>query len=119
MVGAKGEVYPVKAERFDSHYKECAPVKIRYAYEPTVKNELTGEFKELLPYLKYCISPPDSPIFAKPLERYTKVFTEFTPNGYLYGKPGDYLAIRCEDVHDVYIIRKDVFTETYEELEDC
>jgi phosphoglycolate phosphatase len=115
MVGVKGDVYPVKAERFASHFKNCDPVEIKYEYEPTVKNELSGEIKKLLPYLKYCVSQGDSPIYAQPLPRHTKVFTEFTPNGYLYGKPGDCLAVRCHDIHDVYIIRQDVFAETYEE----
>jgi hypothetical protein len=33
----------------------------------------------------------------------------------LFGKAGDYLSIKCDDIHDVYINQKDVFKHTYEE----
>jgi phosphoglycolate phosphatase len=116
MVGVMGEVYPLKAERFAASYQPCDHVQLAYAYEPSVTNEITGEQKKLLPFLQYCMTVGEAPIYAKPLERNTKVFTEFTTKGYLYGRPGDYLAIKCADIHDVIIIRKEVFAKTYEEV---
>ena len=116
MIGIQGEVYPIKADKFHSYYALCdRPVRIDAdIYTPTVKNELTGEVKELVPYMKSCISTGDAPIFARPLTRNTKVFTDWNPNGYMYGKPGDYLAVKCEDIHDVYIIQSNIFAGTYE-----
>ncbi|MCL2697255.1 MAG: DHH family phosphoesterase [Oscillospiraceae bacterium] len=117
MAGMEGEVYPIKAEKFDKFYRVCSETtSIDCEYEPIVKNELTGMTKELKPLLKYCVSIGGAPIFALPLTRSTKVFTEWNPGGYMHGEPGDYLAVRCDDLNDVYIINKSVFEKTYEEV---
>ncbi|MCL2633718.1 MAG: DHH family phosphoesterase [Oscillospiraceae bacterium] len=116
MVGIKGEVYPTKKEKFELNYNVCDFSMMEYPYEPTAKNELTGEIKKLSSFLKFCVSSGSAPIFAKPLERNTKVFTEWNPNGYMYGKPGDYLAIKYDDINDMYIIQEEIFYLTYEEI---
>jgi len=117
MVGTEGEVYPIYSKKFRSYYTVCnESVSDEYEYEPTIKNELTGETKQLKPLLRFCISVGEAPIFAKPLTRNTKVFTEWNPNGYMYGEPGDYLAIKCEDINDVYIIDEEIFYKTYEQI---
>jgi phosphoglycolate phosphatase len=67
--------------------------------------------------LKYCVPEEEAPIYAKPLERFTKVFTDWNPTGYIYGEAGDYLAIKCDDLSDVYIIREHIFKQTYKLLE--
>ena len=33
----------------------------------------------------------------------------------MFGAIGDYIAVRADDVSDVYIIKKDIFVRTYEE----
>ncbi len=33
----------------------------------------------------------------------------------MLGRPGDYLAVRADDLHDVYIIAGEIFAESYEE----
>lgn len=118
MVGVKGEVYPIKADKFCSYYdiSEKKPC-IKCDYAPTVKNKLTGETKEFLPYIRSCASNGLSRTYIAPLKRNTKIFTELNIEGYLYGRPGDYLAVKCGDLNDVYIIKKDVFEKTYEECE--
>jgi phosphoglycolate phosphatase len=115
MIGVQGEAYPIKSEKFQKSYKlSKKPVNLDgNIYSPTVKNKDTGEIKELVPYMKPCVPTGAVPIFARPLERRTKVFVSWTPEGYLYGSPGDYLAIRCDDKSDVYIINKDIFAKTY------
>lgn len=119
MVGIKGEVYPVKASKFRSGYTVCnVPLKTDYLYVPTVKNEITGEVKELLPYIKSCISTGETPAYASVLTRNVKIFNSWNPNGYMYGRPGDYLAVKCNDLNDVYIIKEDIFLQTYEECAD-
>ncbi|MCL1823053.1 MAG: DHH family phosphoesterase [Oscillospiraceae bacterium] len=118
MIGILGEVYPIKKEKFHSYYVLCdEEVNIsEEIYTPTVKNETTGEVRELIPYMNSCISTGEAPIFAKVLTRDTKVFTDWNPNGYMYGKAGDYLALKCDDINDVYIIEHNIFNLTYEEL---
>ncbi|MCL1867170.1 MAG: recombinase RecJ, partial [Oscillospiraceae bacterium] len=85
-------------------------------YEPTVKNQITGEIKVLKPYLRYCVPVSESPIYARELTRNTKVFTDWNPTGYAYGEPGDFLAVKCDDVKDVYIIKDYIFRQTYDLL---
>jgi phosphoglycolate phosphatase len=116
MIGVSGEVYPIKSEKFHSYYKPCnEPVDIEDdIYTPNVKNETTGEIKELIPYMKSCISFGEEYIYAEALTRNTKVFNSWNPNGYMYGREGDFLAIKCDNINDVYIIYKDIFAKTYE-----
>lgn len=118
MVGVNAEVYPLKAERFRSYYEvsDKKPL-IRTEYYPTVKNNLTGEVTELLPNLRACVSTGVSKTYIAPLKRNTKIFTEINPDGYIYGRPGDYLAVKCADLNDVYIVKKDIFEKNYEECE--
>jgi len=117
VVGIEGEVIPIKVEKFNATYCTCVQTaNDEYEYEPKVKNEETGESKELRPLLKFCISRGELPIYAMPLTRNTKVFTEWNPEGYMFGEAGDYLAIRSDDVNDVYIIKQRIFYKTYEEL---
>ncbi len=44
------------------------------------------------------------------------MFTPWYADGYMYGKPGDYLAVRGDDTRDVYIIAADIFSLSYEAL---
>ena len=55
-------------------------------------------------------------IFAKPLEKGVKVFTAWDKEKYMLGKPGDYLAVRTDDYHDVYVVEKEIFGKTYTEV---
>ena len=121
MVGVRGEAYPIKSEKFHSYYKLCdehavIDLEAGDVYKPTVKNRNTGEIKELLPLMKSCVSFSEAPIFAGVLTRNTKIFTDWNPGGYMYGRAGDYLAVKCDDVNDVYVIQKDIFAQTYEKL---
>ena len=47
-----------------------------------------------------------------------KVFTEWDDEKYMLGKEGDYLAIRQDNLHDVYIIEGTIFAHTYEKVNE-
>ena len=55
-------------------------------------------------------------IYAKPMEHMVKVFTAWDKEKYMVGKQGDYLAVRCDDMYDIYIVEQDVFGKTYEPI---
>lgn len=46
------------------------------------------------------------------------MFTAWDEEKYMLGKPGDYLAVRSDDKHDIYVVERDIFFKTYEEKKD-
>lgn len=114
MIGIKGEIYPIKKEKFLSSYEVTEePYHFEGEYEPTVKETLEEKNISLVPYAKSCISTGESRIYAKELTRRVKVFTEWDGDKYMLGKEGDYLAVRADDLHDVYVIEREIFGKTY------
>ena len=115
IVGILGEVYPIKAEKFNRNYKITGGALVTdYCYSPTVRNRASGEVKELSDLTRPCVALGEVAIYSRPIERNTKIFTSWNKEGYMLGKPGDYIAVRSDDINDIYIIREDIFDMTYE-----
>ena len=117
MIGVRGEVYASRHSVFDKNY--CLldePFNRKLEYFPTIKNSVTGEVIPLAPHAKTCMSNGGNIILGMPLERPTKVFTKWNKDEYFKGEPGDILACKADDPEDVYIIAKDIFEETYEQV---
>ena len=74
----------------------------------------TGEYMIIDEYAHICHPKPGAGIKADRLKYRTKVFRNGKPD-YFIGKPGDYLAIRPDDLTDIYIIQSEVFGRTYDE----
>ncbi len=117
MIGVNGEVYPIDRSKFEASYQ----VQDRqYCYEkdvlnpqyvPTVINCNTGMTTKITNYAKSCIPTGNSRIYAKKLTEQVKVFTKW--GAYYLGNPGDYLAVRTDDLQDVYVINRKIFPKTY------
>lgn len=121
MIGIEGEVYPNRLDKFEkAHMRLESSFKAEYTvdwdYVPIIKIKSTGQNMPLLRYAKMCLPNGTVQIYAKPLERGVKVFTSWDKGKYMLGKPGDYLAVRSDDLHDVYIVEKDIFGRTYREV---
>lgn len=117
IIGIKGEVYPISTDKFAKSYtRSDDAIDSDFEYYPTIKNKLTDTSVNLKKYAKACYSTGSTSIFAKKLTRNTKVFTAWDPNKYMYGKPGDYIAIREDDYNDVYIIEHSIFNLTYSKV---
>ena len=67
-------------------------------------------------YMKTCVATGDTKVMAKPLDKNVKVFTAWDETKYYLGKIGDYLAVREDDMHDIYVVKREIFLETYEEI---
>ncbi len=117
MFGVFGEVYPIAKKKFEASYErtEQKP-EICAEYEPVVITQENMQTQKLLPKAKGCIPKEGVPIYATQLMRAVKVYTAWDEENYMYGKPGDYLAVRSDDLADVYVIQQRVFEKTYEKL---
>ena len=118
IIGLKGEVYPNRREKFERSYKITGE-KYRYdgklEYVPTIKNRADGSTLTLTDYAGVCVPTGEVQIYAKGLDKGVKVFTAWDKEKYMLGKPGDYLAVRCDDLHDVYVVERDIFGKSYDE----
>lgn len=116
MVGIKGEAYPIRKEKFEKSYESCdLPFESRgLTYMPTLHNRQTGEIYDLLPMVHTCRSTGTVEVYIKELEHGVKVFTSWTTDSYMLGNPGDYMAVRGDDLNDIYVIEKEIFGMTYE-----
>lgn len=119
IIGIKGEVYPNRREKFEHSYR-ILDQKYQYnpelEYVPTIKDRQDGSTLTLTDYAGVCVPTGKVRIYARELERGVKVFTAWDKGKYMLGKPGDYLAVRCEDLHDVYVVERDIFDKSYDEV---
>ena len=114
MIGIIGEVYPIKKEQFEASYNVLdAPYSLQLEYTPAVLNRITGERKIILPFAKTCIPNDYKLVRAKALEKDTKVFTQWDTDKYFCGVAGDWLMANEGRYEDCYIVRSDIFAESY------
>ncbi|MGN0687382.1 MAG: bifunctional oligoribonuclease/PAP phosphatase NrnA [Oscillospiraceae bacterium] len=117
MIGLLGEVYPTERQVFEKRYTATdKPFERQFEYAPSVIDLEKSTSHSLIPYAKQCVSGSGAVILARPLERFTKVFTKWDYEGYMAGKEGDMLCCAQSDVKDVYVARRDVFEMMYEEI---
>lgn len=124
MIGIKGEVYPIRKEKFFKSYEildreYCFEEDVlENQYVPTLRNRETGQNMPITSYARCCAPTGRVQIYAKPLTSGVKVFTSWDKSKYMLGKAGDYLAVRSDDLHDVYVIEKKIFDKTYRRCEE-
>ncbi len=115
IIGTTGSIYPISRDKFEVTYKEIDESYVFPGeYPPAAVDVSTGDRIELLPYVRSCISKGGDGIYARELDHRVKVFTTWDKDKYYLGKEGDYLAVRTDDLSDVYVIAKDIFNNTYE-----
>lgn len=120
MIGCLGEVYQIHREKFESSY-EVSGEKLdiftkMLDFIPAVERVDDHTYLPIDELAHLCYPKPGAGVYAQQLEKRTRVFSK-NGSDYFLGQNGDYLAIRKDDVQDVYIIRKEVFDRTYEEKE--
>ena len=119
IIGIKGEVYPNRREKFEHSYR-ILDQKYQHStemeYVPTIKDRVDGSTLTLTDFAGVCVPTGKVSIYARELIKGVKVFTAWDKEKYMLGKPGDYLAVRCDDLHDVYVVEKDIFDKSYDEV---
>ena len=117
MIGIEGEVYPNDRTKFERSYVRLdVPYSFTGEYAPVVKDVLEGKNISLVPWAKTCVPGGEVHIYAARLDHCVKVFTAWDEEKYMLGKAGDYLAVRMDDLHDIYVIEKNIFQRTYEKM---
>lgn len=117
LIGIDHEIYPNEKEYFLKKYTMLEePYQYEGEYSPTIRSTRTGEVRPLLPYAKSCVAKGNTFIYAVELSRRTKVFTKWDKGKYMLGMQGDYLAASKENVKDIYIVKKEVFSRIYKKI---
>ncbi len=115
VIGSRGEIYPVAKDVFATKYTPTGKMfRRKLEYSPTIINLDENKPYSLMPMALSCSSIAGAQVLAKPLTRYTKVFTKWDYESYMIGDSGDMLCYSPSDDKDVYIIKKDVFPNIYE-----
>lgn len=118
MIGIEGEVYPIEKKKLERSYKKIdEPYEGVFEYEPSIKDVITGEKKGVLKYARSILATGNVRIYAKPLDEYVKLFTAWDEEKYYSGRPGDHIAVREDDSHDIYIINERLFDRLYRGVE--
>lgn len=119
MIGIKGEIYPIRKEKFEKSYRILEEEYcFEGEYEPSIKDVEESRSISLVPYAKACVPTGESYIYVKKLTNRIKVFTGWDKEKYMLGGEGDYLAVRKDDLHDIYVIEQSIFQKTYEKAEE-
>ena len=115
MIGCLGEVYEITRQKFENSYEKSDEQLDIFSqlldFIPAVELPRTGEYKTIDELAYLCVPKPGG-IYAKQLQIRTKVFGKGRGD-YFIGKAGDYLAIRLDDLQDMYIIRRENNMATY------
>lgn len=121
MIGIKGEVYPNRKDKFEKSYRIIEEkysellTREKTEYVPTIRSRIDGSGKEITDYAGVCVPKGETHIHAEQLTGIVKVFTAWDREKYMLGRPGDFLAVRCDDQSDIYVVERDIFYKTYEE----
>ena len=115
MIGIEGEIYPIDARKLKRSYSLAnEEYDVDLEYNPTIKDCASGEKKQILAYARTIIPRDDhSVIFASRIKKTVKIFTMWDEEKYYLGNPGDYIACREDDLHDIYIIKERLFDQLY------
>lgn len=118
MVGLAGEIYPIAEKKLRSSYFALGrPYSRTFEYAPTIKDVQSDEKKSVIDYAEAVISIGSTRIYAKPLDRPIKLFTEWDDEKYYYGDVGDYITVREDDPHDIYVVNRTMFDRLYKECD--
>jgi phosphoglycolate phosphatase len=114
MIGIRGEVYPVSQETFERSYTVLDEPYIKNEeYPPAILSRADGERREILPFSKICLPKDTKFVRAARIQRDTKVFTDWDTEKYFKGTDGDYIVANEGHFSDCYIVRGDIFDESY------
>lgn len=120
MIGCLGEVYQIDKQKFESSYEtsdeELDIFAQMFEFIPAVERVDNHTYLPIDEIAKICYPKKGAAILAEKLTGRTRIYAK---NGtdYFVGNEGDYMAVRKDDLQDIYIIQGEVFKRTYVEKE--
>lgn len=117
MIGIQGEVTLLYHDQFMKKYSfSNEAFSPKTPYLPILKNRITGEVLELMDFVQSCVPTGRTFVYAKQLEKATKVFTIGDSNIYQHGAIGDYLVAPCDNLKELSVIEQDMFALSYKQI---
>ncbi len=114
IIGIQGDVLAISEEKFNSAYtKTGKKFNLNLDYTPTIKDADNGKLYPLMPGALGCISTGETNVYARKLDKTTKLFPYWDNETYMVGKKGDYIAVSVDDPNDIFIIEKSMFRKNY------
>ena len=96
------QVSPITKQKLESSYELTgSKYSHSFEYDPSIRNIVTGEKISVLNFANGVISTGKSRILAKKLDHHVMLFTAWDDEKYYSGTPGDYIAVREDDEHDI------------------
>ena len=124
IIGTHGSVKAIGKSEFKYNYEPVTDDHNVYDYIempdyiPVIKTGKKSGDVQLTDYAKGCVPMAGEIVYAKPLEKATKVFTLHDKSSYQTGKPGDYLVVMGDNHRDIHVVEKDIFQKNYEAVLD-
>ncbi len=119
MIGNRGEVYHITAQKFANTYELTSENLDIFAemldFIPEVQLVETGEYITIDDKARVCYPQRNVRIYAVQLQGRTKIFQGSEEGNYFLGRQGDYMAVREDDIRDIYVIQREIFESTYVE----
>lgn len=118
LINMEGGVFKVSKDTFETRFQL---LKKDYECNMLVRTLVnTAREKQsihLEEHLQCCISKPKYNVYARQLNKVTKLFYNYNYSEYSYGAPGDYLVVMTEEENDVLIVKKDAFEKSYRQVQ--
>ncbi|MDD3413078.1 MAG: DHH family phosphoesterase [Lachnospiraceae bacterium] len=116
LINSKGLVSIIDQEIFESEYQPLdLPYNVPISYFPTAKESRhDSSVISLEKHVRSCIPSVELQIYAKELDKDTKLFHFEDDSTYHLGKKGDYLAIKCNRKKEAFLIDRESFHKMYQ-----
>lgn len=122
MIGCRGEIYDIHRDKFQNSYETTGePLDVfrqMMDFWPELQLLPEKQFCSIDEYARLCYPKRGAGVYARCLDKRTKIFPAGDGQEYFLGRTGDYMAVRPDDMTDIYVIRGDIFEQTYEEMSD-
>ena len=122
MIGVLNELWPIHRSSFETLYdvidaprerdERFAPQDIS---TPTVRERETGIVHDITPNIRSCVSRGEVAIYARQLMKPVRIITPWSGAGYMHGAVGDFLVMRDDESHDIYVVERETFGYLYEQ----